>query len=176
MILVISTCADELSEEEFVKPIVKIVGDAEVKHYTGEIDFQKYSKIIICGTALRDNGYLNNIDNFLSLKNIDVPVLGICSGMQILCLIFGEKLVKNKEIGMTKIKTIKKNPLFLGEFGAYNLHGNGLESLDKFEVLAESGTSIQAIKHKQKEFYGIMFHPEVRNEKIIKNFLNFTGV
>ena len=33
MILIISTCKDKLSEEEFVRPIANIVGDCEVKHY-----------------------------------------------------------------------------------------------------------------------------------------------
>ncbi|MEK6916511.1 MAG: hypothetical protein AABW92_02090, partial [Nanoarchaeota archaeon] len=59
---------------------------------------------------------------------------------------------------------------------AYSLHGNGLENLDQFDILAESAKSVQAIKHKKKEFYGIMFHPEVRNEKIVRNFLDFAGM
>ena len=176
MILIISTCADKLSEAEFVKPIVIIVGKCEIKHYNDKIDFKKYSKIIICGTALKDNSYLEKIDNFLSLKETIASVLGICSGMQILGLLYGGNIIKNKEIGMTQIKTIKKNQLVSGEFEAYSLHGNGLENLDQFDILAESAKSVQAIKHKKKEFYGIMFHPEVRNEKIVRNFLDFAGM
>ena len=46
-----------------------------------------------------------------------------------------------------------------------------MENLDNFNILAETN-SIQAIKHKEKPFYGIMFHPEVRNEEIVKNFIS----
>ena len=58
------------------------------------------------------------------------------------------------------------------EFEAYNLHQNSLTNINKFDILAISeNDSIQAIKHKHKPFYGIIFHPEVRNESIIKNFI-----
>ena len=38
-------------------------------------------------------------------------------------------------------------------------------------ILATSENSIQAVKHVGKEIYGISFHPEVRNETVISNFL-----
>ena len=173
MILVVSTCADKLSEEEFVKPIVGIAGKCDVKHYTNVKDVSGYDKIIICGTALKDNEYLKNINGFLFLKETISPVLGICSGMQILCLLYGARITENKEIGMTKIKTLRENPLFSGNFEAYSLHGNGVDNLNELYVLAESEESVQAVKHKKKNLCGIMFHPEVRNEKIIRNFLDF---
>ena len=27
------------------------------------------------------------------------------------------------------------------------------------------------VKHKDKKFFGVLFHPEVRNESVIENFL-----
>ncbi len=172
MILIISTCSQKLSEEEFVKPIAKIVGkNYEIVHYSEIKDLSKYEKIIICGTALADNEYLNHLEKFDWLKSAEKPVLGICSGMQAIALVFGAKITKNKEIGMTKIKTKKNNPLFSGTFEAYELHGNGLSDLKDFEILAASGSFVQAVKHKTKEIYGIMFHPEVRNAQIISSFL-----
>ena len=175
MILLISTCSDKLSEDEFVRSISETVNIGFfVKHYsalnTGNID--KSSKIIICGTALMDNEYLNHLEAFDFLKNIRKPILGICSGMQIIALQFGAKIKREKEIGMIKISSASENKLFSGEFEAYALHGNGLTDLDKFDIIAKSGKGVQAIKHKKKEIYGVMFHPEVRNSLIIKKFIS----
>jgi GMP synthase-like glutamine amidotransferase len=172
MILLLSTCKVKFSEEEFVKPIAKIVkDDYEVKHFSDKIDFNKYSKIIICGTALIDNDFLDHIDKFEFLKSINVPVLGICSGMQAIGLTYGASLTKQKEIGMVKVHLLEPNLLIKEDINAYGLHGNALKDLDNFNVLAMSKDLIQAFKHKEKDIYGIMFHPEVRNEQIIENFL-----
>ena len=171
MILIISTCQNRLSEEEFVKPIANLVDDYRIKHYKDVGYVDNYDKIIICGTALEDNRFLNNLNKFNWLKNTDKEVLGICSGMQIIALMFGSTLIKNKEIGMTQIKHKKTNRLFSKDLEVYELHNNGLKNLDNFNILAEN-EKVQSIKHKEKPFYGIMFHPEVRNEEIVKNFIS----
>jgi GMP synthase-like glutamine amidotransferase len=31
---------------------------------------------------------------------------------------------------------------------------------------------VQAIKHKQKDIFGVLFHPEVRNREIIERFVH----
>lgn len=176
MILIISTCQDKLSEEEFVKPIAKIVKKTkkqyQIKHYRDVGYVDNYEKIIICGTALKDNEFLNHLNKFSWLKNTEKEVLGICSGVQLIALTFNAKLIKQKEIGLTKIITKNINKLFSKEFEAYNLHQNSLTDLDEFDVLATTeNDSVQAIKHKHKPFYGIIFHPEVRNETIVENFI-----
>ena len=38
-------------------------------------------------------------------------------------------------------------------------------------LLAESSKCIQAVKHKEKNIYGVLFHPEVRNQEILKKFI-----
>lgn len=173
MILLISTCKYKLHENEFVLPIAKYLENYQIAHYKDNIDFSKYSHIIICGTALKDNDYLEHIKNFDWIKTTELPVLGICSGMQIIALLDGAEIKKKTEIGLIEIKTIKKNKLINGEFYAYNLHSNSLINLNKFDILAQSTKTPQIIKRKQKNIFGIMFHPEVRNKEIITNFLNF---
>jgi GMP synthase-like glutamine amidotransferase len=178
MILIISTCKHKLHENEFVIPIQNILSNQNIKfetiHYNSleNLNFDPYKKIIICGTALKDNKYLEHLDKFEFLKNLGIPVLGICSGMQILGLINDAKLEKIKEIGMTKISILHENKLFKTDLNAYTLHGNSLINLDEFEIIAKSDSCTQAIKLKNKEQYGILFHPEVRNEQIIIKFIS----
>ena len=174
MMLLISTCSQKLSEEEFVSPISKIITSIkrvyEIKHYKEKINFEKYEKIIICGTAMKDNEYLDDLEQFNWIKTSSKPILGICSGMQVIALQFGGKIIKKKEIGMINVKVIRENILFSEDFVGYALHGNGISNLIEFYLLAKSDKSVQAIKHKKKEIYGVMFHPEVRNEKLIEIF------
>jgi GMP synthase (glutamine-hydrolysing) len=181
MILLISTCSQRLSEDEFVRPVAAIVKEAGMQHnilHYSEIidpdlkiiDSAVFDKVIICGTALADNEYLLHLEKFSWIRNCQKPILGICSGMQIIGTVFGARITGRKEIGMIKIKTLVKNSLFAGGFDAFVLHGNGLAKLEEFEALAKSGRSIQAIRHRSREVYGVMFHPEVRQEYIIRNF------
>jgi GMP synthase (glutamine-hydrolysing) len=135
MILIIDLCykKDSLSKDEFVKPISKIVEkDYEIKHYTELGNVSRYDKIIMCGTALRDHASLEDIDKFSWLKDYNGKVLGICAGFQTIAKVFGEKVIKSKEIGMVKIKADKNNVLFDDGFMAYALHSKSVESLKNF--------------------------------------------
>jgi GMP synthase (glutamine-hydrolysing) len=105
------------------------------------------------------------------MKDCDKPILGICAGMQTLGLVFGGRLQECLEIGMTQVETLKTNPLFSSSFKAYSLHNYSIQPSDEFDALAESAKCIQAIKHKQKNIYGVLFHPEVRNQEIVQRFI-----
>ena len=72
---------------------------------------------------------------------------------------------------MIEVKTLEQNELFEGNFQAYSLHNFSSGVCDNFIILAESKEGIQAVKHVEKPLYGISFHPEVRNEQIVTNFL-----
>jgi len=176
MILIIKTNKELLHDYEFVKPIEDIIKkvnfEYEIKHLkdTNKINFSKYSKIIICGTSLQDNNFLNY--DFSFLKNISIPILGICAGAQLIGLSFGGKLKKQTEIGFYK-ENFEKD--FLGLSGiceVYHLHNFYIEfsKLKEFEVF-NTGKIPQAVKHKAKPIYGVLFHPEVRNKEMIKSFL-----
>jgi GMP synthase-like glutamine amidotransferase len=173
MILIIDINKSRLSGLEFVLPLERIVDmNFMTVHYTevNEGVWKKASHIILSGTPLMDNDFINYVDNFAWLKKTKVPVLGICAGMQVIGLLFGEKIITCREIGMAKIVTLNENPLFKGEFQAYALHNNSV-STRTFEHLAESSYCVEAFKHKKMKIYGVLFHPEVRNPEIIRNFL-----
>jgi GMP synthase (glutamine-hydrolysing) len=161
---------------EFVLSIVAIAEELEkcvVKHYleVNEKTLNDYDKIILSGSALKNTVTLDQTERFTWLKDCGKPVLGICAGMQTIGLVFGGRLVKCREIGMTEIITLKANPLFSSAFKAYTLHNYALEPSNQFDMLAESAKCVQAIKHKQKDIYGVLFHPEVRNREVIQRFI-----
>ncbi|MEK6827301.1 MAG: hypothetical protein AABX99_02335 [Nanoarchaeota archaeon] len=172
MILIINVCKERLHYFEFVKPIEKIIGkDFFTKHYSevNEEDLRKADKIIICGTSLKDNQFVKDIKNFEWIKNYKKPILGICAGMQIISLVYGAKIKKETEIGFYKERFIY---YFLGlssEKEVYHLHNNYATLPKDFESFAKNKIP-QAIKHKTREIYGVLFHPEIRNEKMIIEF------
>lgn len=176
MILLIQICKETFHYFEFVKPIEDILKRINVefklvshKDVSEEI-LMDVTKIIICGTSLKDNSFLGDISDFFWIKNFDKPILGICGGMHILGLVFGGKLNKKQEIGLREIEFKKE---FFGVKGlteVYELH-NFCVSSDEFIIYAKSKYCPQVIKHKNKPCYGVLFHPEVRNKKIIENFI-----
>ncbi len=176
MILVVSTCKWKLSEEEFVRPIIEIVDsmgfEYRVLKYLDRLNFGKYSKVIITGTALRDFDYLNYVNEFRTLREYSGSVLGICAGYQIIAKVFGNELSNLKKIGVYEFEFIKESKLAEGKSKAYFLHNLALTSVNGLiEPLAFCGNEICVFKVKDKEFYGTSFHPEVLNREIIVNFL-----
>lgn len=174
-ILLVSTCDNKLSEREFTTPISRIIGDNhETLHYTQctSDNISQFNKIIICGTSLKDTSYIKNLDNFRKLfYDFEGSILGICSGMPIVCSIFGSKIIGNREIGMFEVEVLNKNPLCEKSFQAYNIHNYSVKDLENFTVLAKTDTTPQIVKHNSKDVFGISFHPEVRNENILLNYL-----
>jgi len=171
---------DSLGIFEFVLPIVSIVEELdefEVKHFS-EISLQEIShcdEIILSGTALQDHATLRQPKKFEWIRNCPKPILGICAGMQTIGVVFGLPLNSCVEIGIAQISTLKNNPLFSSKFDAYELHNYSLPASADFDVLAKSKVCVQAVKHKQKNIYGVLFHPEVRNKEILQHFTLLKG-
>jgi len=172
MILLINISKDDLHFYEFVKPIEEIIKkDFKTFHYRDLIkkDLDKADKVIICGTSLKDNEFRENIKKFEWIKDFKKPILGICGGMQILGQIFNGELKKKQEIGFYN-EDFKD---FLGLDGkkqVYHLHNNYVTLPKEFNSYTKSKIP-QAIKHKSKPFYGVLFHPEVRNKELILSFV-----
>lgn len=159
---------------EFCLPLYSIVSEIEecvIQHHTTAQSFSPYSKIILSGTPLMDTEYLDHVDNFHWLETCNIPVLGICAGMQVMGLAFGSDLIPCLEIGMTQITPLKENALVSRSFSAYSLHRYGICPSSDFDVLARSDLCVQAIKHIHLDLYGVLFHPEARNKEVIQTFV-----
>ena len=169
MILLMSTCTHKLSEREFVKPIEDLLKKNkiafETKHYTDKTDYDSYENIIICGTALKDFSYLSS-ESFSWIKEFNGKILGICSGSQILASIFGEVMVDGLIIGKKNVLVTSDNEVVKGSFESYFLISK-IPSTKNLVVLDENG---YVFRHEKKDFFGILFHPEVLNKEIITNF------
>lgn len=191
-ILLISTCAEKLHKLEFVKPIEKILKENKINFFTKHYsklnirgDLANADKIIICGTSLKDNEFINHLSLFSWISSSSKPILGICAGMQIISLVYeldrqvkeldirnnlNHVSKKKTEIGFFK-ENFKKEFLSLkGRHEVYHLHNNYISLPKDFEKFTTSKIP-QAIKHKSKEIYGVLFHPEVRNKVLIEEFL-----
>ena len=113
---------------------------------------------------------------------LDVPILGICYGMQLGCQILGAKIApaQRREFGRTNLDVLDKSDLLANlpeSITAWASHGDQIEQLgDNFTKLASTGTCpFAAVRHKKKKFYGVQFHPEVshtpKGSQILENFL-----
>lgn len=181
MILVIDLCyrGNSLSHAEFVGPVERYLREAGaepiVRHYTtvSAPDIEGADGAVLCGTALKDTGFLDHPDIFRWLSTFARPVLGISSGMLALAAAFGGGTVPCCEIGMVDIRVVAPDPLFAGMTGfpAYELHEHAVETPTGFIPLVVSDRCIQAIRHRSLPLYGLSFHPEVRNEWIIEWFV-----
>ena len=177
MILVIDLCSEKLHHHEFVKPIQDILTKHKIKFRTHHYDqinekiLKGKDKVIICGTSLQDNQFIVDLDKFNWILNKlkDKPILGICAGMQILGLLFGGKLKKKTEIGFYNENFQKKFLGLKGQNQFYHLHKNYVDFNKNWDRFTDSKIP-QAVKHKEKEFYGCLFHPEVRQKDLIKTF------
>ncbi|MEN6514129.1 hypothetical protein [Methanoculleus sp.] len=181
MILVIDLCYRDgsLSRAEFVGPVIRILREAgaefAVRHYTvvGALEIEAADAVILCGTALEDTGFTEHPGEFRWLLAFERPVLGISSGMRALAAAFGGGTEPCCEIGMTDVRVTAPDPLFAGMTGfpAYELHESAVRVPEGFMPLAVSDRCVQAIRHPSLPLYGLLFHPEVRNEWIIERFL-----
>ena len=167
-VLIISTCGHRLSEEEFVRPLKEIAESlgysTEVRNYKQKIH-PKSGKIIISGTALKDSDYLNYLENFRWLMEFGGKVLGICAGAQIISLIFGCKLKDRKLIGVYDVEILGRRER------AYFLVSKVPKLNEEFEILGRVDDIPAYFRKRDREIYGVLFHPEVLNRDLLTMFL-----
>ena len=108
-----------------------------------------------------------------------VPILGICYGQQITCSLLGGevKSAEKREYGRAELKAVKPNKLIVESGIVWMSHGDVVTRIpESFEAIAiTENAPFAGIKHKEKEIYGVQFHPEVTHSEIgtqiINNFL-----
>src|SRR5699024_3455816 len=113
--------------------------------------------------------------------SLEIPILGICYGMQLLALNFGGKVEKTTDRNYESVDIEVKNDsgLFEGMPESQTVwmsQGDKVvQAPDAFHVDATSeATPIAAMSHKEKQMYAFQFHPEVSHtEHGVKPLENF---
>lgn len=112
---------------------------------------------------------------------MNLPILGICYGHQTLVHNFGGKVRRtNREYGSADLIIDDSSDLFHGlnsTMRCWMSHGDAADKLpDGFKIIAHTNNSFAAaIANKERNLYGIQFHPEVvhteRGIEVLKNFV-----
>ena len=118
-----------------------------------------------------------------AIFNLDIPILGICYGMQTLAEQNGGGVSTSskKEFGYAELKIEHSSEIFSGietnNLDVWMSHGDHVSILPDDFILSASTKSapIAAMEHKDKPYYALQFHPEVthtnKGQKIIENFV-----
>jgi GMP synthase (glutamine-hydrolysing) len=116
---------------------------------------------------------------------LDIPILGICYGMQLACQALGGEVKPSpsREYGRAVCHLLPDpggNGIFTGvptETVVWMSHGDQVQAVNgEFISLATTETCpIAAVRHRQRPVYGLQFHPEVAHTphggKVLHNFL-----
>lgn len=120
------------------------------------------------------------------IKKSSVPILGVCLGHQAIGAAFGGNIIKAPEIFHGKLSKVEHNQkkIFNGIDSPYSVvryHSLIIEKdslpneLEITGVLEDNPEVIMAIEHKEKQIYGVQFHPESIETnfgmRLIENFL-----
>ena len=116
-----------------------------------------------------------------AILDLDIPILGICYGLQITIKTLGGEVARGdaREYGKADLELTADSPLFADQDNVIRVwmsHGDKVLSIPEgfVPVAKTSNTEYAAVMHKEKKLYGIQFHPEVvhtpTGTEIIKNF------
>lgn len=116
------------------------------------------------------------------LFHLDIPVLGICYGMQLACRALGSKVDSTpaREYGRKSCSVLTDNRLFDGfpeSADVWMSHGDQVQSISEgFTPIASTNTCpFAAIQHESLPVFGLQFHPEVTHTEygstLLENFL-----
>ena len=146
-------------------------------------DFSKYEDIV--GVIL-SGGPSSVYDDFSpefnqKILDLNVPILGICYGMQLLVKTFGGKIssASKREYGKVVIENVEYGELnrnLSKNTSVWMSHSDYLDEMPKgFTMLSKSKNAIAMIENQRKRLYGVQFHPEVTHteegRKLIENFV-----
>jgi GMP synthase (glutamine-hydrolysing) len=118
-----------------------------------------------------------------SIFDLDIPILGICYGQQLIAKLLGGKVesASDREFGQAFIDIQLDSDLFSNfdskKSQVWMSHGDVMTKIpDDFDIIATTENApFAAIECKKRKVYGVQFHPEVSHslegEKLIANFV-----
>ncbi|UCG93326.1 MAG: glutamine-hydrolyzing GMP synthase [candidate division WOR-3 bacterium] len=120
--------------------------------------------------------YKARAQSFKHFFNLDVPILGICYGMQLAAELLGGKVnySKKREYGHTSIR-VKTHPIFSGlprRFNVWMSHGDVVVEVPSGGRVIASTETAPIAAFQLGNFYGLQFHPEVQHTQYGRTILN----
>lgn len=109
----------------------------------------------------------------------DLPILGVCYGMQLMGRYFEGKVERGTigEYGHAKIHTTNDHSIsnVPNEINVWMSHSDHITELPKdFQLVMESHNGlVAAIKHNSRPILGLQFHPEVEHSEHGKDILHY---
>ncbi len=112
----------------------------------------------------------------------DVPILGICYGLQLICHLLGGKVLpaEQREYGLAELTILQADPLLANindRSRVWMSHGDRVVEMPAgfVSIGATANSPFGIIRHETKKIYGLQFHPEVahtaQGSLILRNFL-----
>jgi len=148
-------------------------------------NFNNIKGIILSGgPSTVTKGFFPKIPNHIF--NLNIPILGICYGLQLIAKHFGGRVksnIKKREFGRAELVNKKKSNLTKGFFKKNKKINVWMSHQDSVQKLPYGFNKIASTKHStltiienvNKKIYGIQFHPEVTHTEngtiLLKNFV-----
>lgn len=182
---------------EYVGGTAEIVSDSNIAKQAGKLILPGVGAFDSGMSALNAQGWIETL-NYLALEK-QIPVMGICLGMQLLCrkseeginkglgwfdadvVAFDSNKLGNLKIphmGWANVIAKKENPLIRDEIEIsrfYHVHKYHVVCDNDNDILAESNYGINFTSSISKNnIFGVQFHPEKSHKfgmQLFKNFL-----
>ena len=159
---------------------------AELLASTASLEKLSAAKGIILSGGPQNLSEKNALRINRAVFHLNIPVLGICYGMQLMAFELGGRVRAGRlrEYGPTIVRIVKKSSVFRGlakQQLTWMSHGDQVTKMPHgFARTATSDNcSIAAMGDDRRKLFGLQFHPEVahtvRGMKMIENFVRLTG-
>ncbi len=126
---------------------------------------------------------------FIKTAPEDLPIFGVCLGLQAIGQAFGGKVIQAKEIMHGKVSPVMHDATHIlhgipSPFNATRYHSLAIDKDSLPACLIANGHTedgeIMSVHHKSRPIHGVQFHPEsIASEyghDIIANFLKLAGI
>ena len=118
----------------------------------------------------------------IKLFEQNIPILGLCYGMQLITHLHGGKVARadKQEFGKAELELDDKDNILYknipNKTTVWMSHGDHVtEMAPNFKIIAHTDSSIAAIENKDKNIYAFQYHPEVTHSQygfdMLKNFV-----